>query len=100
MTLRNEKIDSEIRRTPPIKTQPHLTISGLEFQEGEITAHLSDSRSVIVPVAWFPRLRNATLEQLKNYEISPAGCAIHWEDLDEDISIKNFLNGLKGGCCH
>jgi len=51
MTLRNEKIDSEIRRTPPIETQPHLTISGLEFQEGEITAHLSDSRSVIVPVA-------------------------------------------------
>jgi hypothetical protein len=72
----------------------------LEFQEGEMTAHLSDSRSVIIPTAWFPRLRQATKEQLQNYEISPAGCGIHWEELDEDISIKAFTNGLKGGCCH
>ena len=50
---------------------------GLEFWEGEIIAHLRDSRSVVVPIAWFPRLRNTTLEQLNNYEISPADCAIH-----------------------
>jgi hypothetical protein len=63
-------------------------------------ANLSDSRSIIIPLAWFKRLRNATPEQLNQFEISPAGCAIHWEELDEDISIKFFINGLRGGCCH
>ena len=101
MNLRNEKITNETEKTTPIIiTQPHFTIIGLEFEEGEIAANLSDSRSITIPTAWFPRLRNATLEQLKYYEISPAGCAIHWPEIDEDISVKAFINGLKGGYCH
>ena len=39
-------------------------------------------------------------EKLNDYEISPTGCAFHWEELDKDISIKSFINGSKGGCCH
>lgn len=97
MTLRNEKKTNEQKTV--IETQPHLIINGLEFGEADMTAHLSDSRSITIPTAWFPRLRKATAEQLKHYEISPAGCAIHWEELDEDISVKSFINGLKGGCC-
>ena len=97
MNLRNEV---RTNQQPEIRTQEHLTILSLEIREGEITANLSDSRSITIPIFWFKQLRNATLEQLNQYEISPAGCAIHWEELDEDISIKSFINGLKGGCCH
>lgn len=96
LNLRNENRASE----PVIRTQEHLTILGLECGRQTIAATLSDGRKVIIPTAWFKRLRQAAQEQLNNYELSPAGCAVHWEELDEDISIKSFLNGLKGGCCH
>jgi len=96
LNLRNGRRVSE----PITRTQEHLTILSLECSSQVITASLSDGRTVMVPTAWFKRLRQATSEQLNNYEISPAGCAVHWEELDEDISIKAFLNGLKGGCCH
>jgi hypothetical protein len=99
MNLKNEVRTNE---QITIRTQEHVTILDLEINKegGGIMANLSDSRSIIIPLAWFKRLRNATQEQLNKYEISPAGCAIHWEELDEDISIKSFINGLKGGCCH
>ena len=77
MNLKAEKIINETQRRPLVETQQHITVSGLEFKEGEMTAYLSDSRSVTVPTAWFKRLRKATSEQLNDYEISPAGCAIH-----------------------
>ena len=52
---------------------------------------LSDGRTLGVPLAWFPRLLSATREQLENYELSP--CGLHWEDLDEDISVAGLLAG-------
>jgi hypothetical protein len=45
-----------------------------------------------VPLAWFPRLLAATPEQRAQFELSPRG--IHWEALDEDISIDGLLAGL------
>jgi len=90
----------ESRTSESIAPSEHLAILSLKCDSQIITASLSDSRTVSIPTAWFKRLRQATQEQLNNYEISPAGCAVHWEELDEDISIKSFVNGLKGGCCH
>jgi hypothetical protein len=52
---------------------------------------LSDGRTLGVPLAWFPRLLDATREQLENYELSP--CGLHWEELDEDISVAGLLAG-------
>ena len=52
---------------------------------------LSDGRTIGVPLAWFPRLLDATPEQLENYELSP--CGLHWEELDEDISVAGLLAG-------
>lgn len=57
----------------------------------KITIELDDGREVSMPTAWFASLASATLEQLENMEISPAGYGIHWPDLDEDISIKAFF---------
>jgi hypothetical protein len=56
-----------------------------------MSVELSDGRTIGVPLAWFPRLMDATREQLENYELSPRG--LHWEDLDEDISVEGLLAG-------
>lgn len=52
---------------------------------------LSDGRTIGVPLAWFPRLMNATDAEQKNFSISPNG--LHWASLDEDISIEGLLVG-------
>jgi hypothetical protein len=52
---------------------------------------LSDGRVLGVPLAWFPRLLDASPEQRRNVEISPFG--LHWEALDEDVSIAGLLAG-------
>ena len=69
-----------------------LSIIDLRITADQITAQISDGRHVSIPVAWFPRLTQATQKQLKNFEISPSGYGIHWPDVDEDISIKSFIN--------
>ena len=52
---------------------------------------LSDGRTIGVPLTWFPRLLDATREQLENCELSP--CGLHWEELNEDISVAGLLAG-------
>ena len=69
-----------------------LSIMSLEISETSLTAHISDGRVISIPLAWFSRLANSSKEQLKNFEISPSGYGIHWPELDEDISIKSFIN--------
>jgi hypothetical protein len=52
---------------------------------------LSDARTLGIPLAWFPKLRQATPEQRCNLRIGARG--LHWEQLDEDISIAGLLQG-------
>lgn len=52
---------------------------------------LADGRTLGVPLKWFPRLLNAKPEQRQRYTISTRG--LHWEELDEDISIAGLLAG-------
>ena len=72
-------------------TAEELAILSLTIGIDNITAGISDGRIISIPIAWFPRLSNATESELKNFEISPTGYGIHWPDVDEDISIKAFL---------
>ena len=53
---------------------------------------LSDGRTIGVPLAWFPRLLQGTAEQREQVRISSRG--LHWEALDEDISVAGLLAGL------
>jgi hypothetical protein len=53
-----------------------------------------------VPLAYFPRLLNATSKQLKKYELSGGGSGIHWEELDEDISVEGLLLGRRDQTRH
>jgi hypothetical protein len=70
-----------------------MTISpkDLRFDEDNMWVGLTDGRTVGVPLAWFPRLLHASPEERENYELSPRG--IHWDSLDEDISVDGILAG-------
>jgi hypothetical protein len=63
----------------------------VRFDADSMWVHLDDGRVIAVPLAWFPRLLAATPEQRAQFELSPRG--IHWEALDEDISIDGLLAG-------
>ena len=63
----------------------------------EIAVDLQDGRTIIVPLAWFPRLVHATPRERKNWRLIGRGVGIHWPDLDEDISISNLLLGQPSG---
>ena len=59
--------------------------------EHSLTVVLDDGRTVSVPLVWFPRLLAATPDQRKDWEPIGAGIGIHWEAVDEDISIASLL---------
>ena len=62
-----------------------------------LSADLSDGRSISVPLAWFPRLVHATRKERDNWRLIGNGDGIHWEDLDEDVSVENLLLGQRSG---
>lgn len=59
--------------------------------EDELSVALSDGRTVVVPLAWFPRLMGASAKQRANWELIGGGVGIHWEAVDEDISVASLL---------
>ena len=61
--------------------------------DSTLWVELADGRSLDVPLAWFPRLLNATPEQRAAVTISTSGRGLHWEELDEDISVAGLLEG-------
>jgi hypothetical protein len=54
---------------------------------------LTDGRILSVPIIWFPLLHEATPEQREKYEIGSGGVSLHWEEIDEDISVASLLAG-------
>lgn len=56
-----------------------------------IKVELRDGRIICVPWSWFPRLRNGTSEQRAAVELIAGGRALHWEALDEDLSVRGLL---------
>jgi hypothetical protein len=70
-----------------------MTISPekVTFDEDSMWVALSDGRTLGVPLAWFPRLLHSTAVQREAVTLSPMG--LHWEVLDEDISITGLIAG-------
>lgn len=68
-----------------------ISATAVRFDEHTMWVELSDGRTLGVPLAWFPRLLNASADARQRVEISRIG--LHWEDLDEDISIAGLLAG-------
>ncbi len=61
------------------------------FDANMMHVRLLDGREISVPLEWFPRLRSATDDQKKKWRLIGKGIGIHWEELDEDISIASLL---------
>ena len=68
-------------------------VKNVSFTQEAISVDLMDGRIITVPLAWYPRLLNATSEQLNSWQICGGGYGIHWEDLDEDLSTEGMLRG-------
>ena len=52
---------------------------------------LADGRAISVPLEWYPRLLDATPKDRNNWQLIGGGLGIHWEDLDEDVTVENLL---------
>jgi hypothetical protein len=63
----------------------------IEFTEDAFVVHLDDGRSLSVPLEWFPKLRDASPQQRSEWRLIGRGKGVHWEELDEDISIQGLL---------
>ncbi|MFM7544948.1 MAG: DUF2442 domain-containing protein, partial [Synechococcales cyanobacterium] len=61
-------------------------IQGVTITDDTLSADLSDGRTISVPLAWYPRLMNASVEERKDWRFIASGEGIHWTQLDEDIS--------------
>lgn len=66
----------------------------ISFEHSLMWVDLVDGRKLGVPLVYFPRLLNAKPEQLSRYEISGGGTGLHWDELDEDISVEYLLMGV------
>jgi len=56
-----------------------------------------DGRTIMVPLAWFPRLWHGTPQERNHFEIFGDGTYIHWPDLDEDLTVAGLLAGQRSG---
>jgi hypothetical protein len=74
-------------------TRADERVRSVSFSDDTFTVELMDGRSITTPLAWFPRLLHATLEQRKNWKVAGAGYGIHWPDVDEDLSTEGLLRG-------
>lgn len=75
------------------------TIKALDVSvtDDTLTVDLSDGRTLLVPLVWYPRLWHGTPEERANWRLIGDGEGIHWPDLDEDISIEGLVLGRRSG---
>ena len=65
------------------------------FTADELVVTLADGRRIATPLAWYPRLKNATAAAREHLELMPLG--LHWPELDEDLGIAGMLQGRRAG---
>jgi hypothetical protein len=80
-----------------------MPISAVKLDASAIDATVTDDRLVVVladgrelsaPLAWFPRLVDASAEQRRNWRLIGRGHGLHWPDVDEDISVASLLRSV------
>ncbi len=69
----------------------------VKVADDTLSVDLSDGRTISVPIAWYPRLLHAAPKERINWRLIGKGHGIHWEDIDEDISIEGLLAGKVSG---
>ncbi|MDZ7721204.1 MAG: DUF2442 domain-containing protein [Balneolaceae bacterium] len=69
-----------------------LKATSIEFTEDALKVFLEDGREITVPIEWFPKLRDASPQEKNDWRFIGNGVGIHWESLDEDISVQGLLS--------
>ena len=69
----------------------------VQITEDTLNVDLSDGRTISVPLNWFPRLLHATQKQRDNWRLIGRGHGIHWDDIDEDVSVEGLIAGQPSG---
>jgi hypothetical protein len=75
--------------TLAIKLDPHAV--GVLFADEALHLVLADGREIAAPLAWFPRLRDATEEQRNQWRLIGKGLGVHWPLIDEDIAVSTLM---------
>jgi hypothetical protein len=65
----------------------------VEVTDDTLAVELADGRMIAAPLAWYPRLVNATTEERCVWRLIGGGRGIHWPAVDEDVSVANLLAG-------
>lgn len=68
-------------------------VRSVSFTEDLLVVDLMDGRTISVPLAWYPRLLHASVEERSRLEVSGGGYGIHWPEIDEDLSTEGLLRG-------
>ena len=65
----------------------------IAVSDDTLSVELTDGRTIAVPLAWYPRLSQASVQEQSSWRLIGGGRGIHWPLLDEDISVANLLIG-------
>ena len=68
-------------------------VAGVRFSEDTVSVDLADGRTIAAPLAWYPRLLNASESERSEWELAGGGYGIHWPSIDEDLSVDGLLRG-------
>jgi hypothetical protein len=71
--------------------------TGLCVTDDTLTVELDDGRTISVPLAWYPRLKEASPTERDHWRLIGRGEGIHWMDIDEDISVQGLISGMPSG---
>jgi hypothetical protein len=73
--------------------KPGERVVDVHFDDDTMSVDLADGRTITVPLAWYPRLLDATMAQREQWEVCGGGFGIHWPEVDEDLSTQGLLAG-------
>jgi len=73
------------------------TAKDVEVTRDELKVALGDGRTITAPLAWYPRLLHGSARERASWRLIGGGIGIHWEVLDEDVSIDALLAGSPSG---
>ncbi len=78
-----------------VKTLEEVRAVNFSVTDDTLTVDLDDSRTISVPIGWYPHLAHGNATERDNWRLVGKGTGIHWPDLDEDIGVEGLLLGKK-----
>jgi len=79
-----------------VKVQVPFAVD-VRVTDDTLSVDFHDGRTISVPLGWYPRLVSASLEERRNWRLMGSGLGIHWEDIDEDVSVEGLIAGKRSG---